>query len=334
MRFIFYSVSILISQVIFSQCLDFSFPVEEETGHYCKGKCVLGLECEVALNIVKYAGFRPKTCFFKGKYHYICCPIKGMNGTIEGTFLGQRLSDKKCDEYYPYMKYEIHPIIGGVSAIPYDFKFMSAIGWNNTQGASRFGCGGSLISQRHILTAAHCTIQDGLQPDFVRLWATNLSKADGFDVSIKSVVTHPNYDPNHVYDDIAILELESDVKVRPACLWQTPEPPFKEITALGYGHMEFAGVISNTLQRVQLDLFKNSECSPFYEKTDKIPSGLTKQQICAGDASEKKDTCQGDSGGPILVKLQREQSLVPHVIAITSFGGTCAGGSPGLYVRI
>lgn len=166
------------------------------------------------------------------------------------------------------------------------------------------------------------------------MYATNLSQANGFDVGVQSVVIHPDYDPNLGYHDVAVLELQKDVGLPPACLWQTPDPPFKEITALGYGHKEFAGVISNTLQKVQLDLFKNTKCSPFYKRRDDIPLGLTKQQICAGDLSGKKDTCQGDSGGPILVKLQREQSLVPHVLGITSFGGTCAGGVPGVYIRI
>lgn len=153
-------------------------------------------------------------------------------------------------------------------------------------------------------------------------------------MGIKSVLAHPDYDPNFSYHDIAILELENDVRLPPACLWQTSNPPFKEITALGYGHLEFAGVISNTLQRVQLDLFKNPQCSPFYKSGNDIPLGLTKEQICAGDISGKKDTCQGDSGGPIMLKLQREQPQVPHIIGITSFGGTCAGGVPGVYIRI
>lgn len=109
-------------------------------------------------------------------------------------------------------------------------------------------------------------------------------------MTIKSVSVHPEYDPNFNYHDIAILELEMNIRLKPACLWQTPDPPFKDVTALGYGQLEFAGVFSNTLQRVQLDLFKNTQCSSFYKNANELPSGLTKKQICAGDFSEKRDT--------------------------------------------
>lgn len=71
---------------------DFTFPKEEE--RKCKGKCVRALECEIALNTNKVKGFRPEICFFYLQDPYVCCPIKGLNGTITGTFLGQTLSDK------------------------------------------------------------------------------------------------------------------------------------------------------------------------------------------------------------------------------------------------
>lgn len=82
--------------LVSGQTPDFSFPTEDgsKSNWNCKGKCIPALQCEVALNTVKYSGFRPKTCFFYVKEHYICCPVKGLNGTVEGTFLGQRLSDK------------------------------------------------------------------------------------------------------------------------------------------------------------------------------------------------------------------------------------------------
>lgn len=95
MRFLTCILYITTSRLALAQNQDFAFPIDEENKNDCKeGKCVAALECEVLLNTQKYQGFRPKICFFYLKEPYVCCPVKGLNGTIEGTFLGQRLSDQ------------------------------------------------------------------------------------------------------------------------------------------------------------------------------------------------------------------------------------------------
>lgn len=68
-------------------------------------------------------------------------------------------------------------IVGGVPVDPGVYPHMAAIAFA-TFGRFEFRCGGSLISRRFVLTAAHCVYKDSLMPAFVRLGAVNVEVPD------------------------------------------------------------------------------------------------------------------------------------------------------------
>lgn len=196
-------------------------------------------------------------------------------------------------------------------------------------------CGGSVLSDRAILTAAHCPF--GSTSTQVILGAHQLT---GLEVTQQRLTVpasryriHPNYDFSTFHNDIAILitpsafTLNSFVSVvsLPA-LGVTDQFAGQLATVTGWGRTsDGSSATSAQLQSVQNNIITNEVCHAVYGPTV-IPS-----TICMATTGGR-GTCGGDSGSPLTIALADNQVQV----GIVSFGSTagCERGFPAGFARI
>uniref|UniRef100_A0A1B6CWC8 Peptidase S1 domain-containing protein n=2 Tax=Clastoptera arizonana TaxID=38151 RepID=A0A1B6CWC8_9HEMI len=235
-------------------------------------------------------------------------------------------------------------IVGGSNAESGEFPHMAAVGFHTRDGSISWNCGGSLISEEFVLTAAHCSNTTYGDPIVVRLGTINLNEDyngdDYRDYRVVEVIPHPRYVPPFKYNDIALLRLSETVrvttKIHPACL-SNSEFFLKKPIATGWGRTAFVGKVSSILKKVELSIIDNTQCNNLYNQ-DKMNSkyfrnGVVSSMLCAGELSGGKDTCLGDSGGPLQV-IDESNKCIHHIIGVTSFGKVCgAVNSPGVYTR-
>uniref|UniRef100_A0A6E8W5E3 Peptidase S1 domain-containing protein n=1 Tax=Anopheles coluzzii TaxID=1518534 RepID=A0A6E8W5E3_ANOCL len=229
----------------------------------------------------------------------------------------------------------------GSTAKPKEFDHIAAIGWTNQDRTGiRWLCGGSLIWENFILTAAHCTVDDNNKPpDVARMLDLNIAKDDQNAVELKiiDIIRHPNYLHTSTYYDIALLKLEKNTDTTeiliPTCLWLEDEIRFPKLEAAGWGATGLGENVSEILLKVEFAPVDKEECSRYYPKGDrKHRNGLMDHQLCAGDKT--MDTCPGDSGGPLQVKLVKAFRLIPFLVGVTSFGKACGLYLPGVYTKV
>ncbi|XP_069575038.1 coagulation factor IXb [Brachyistius frenatus] len=230
-------------------------------------------------------------------------------------------------------------IVGGNEAIrgeiPWQVSLMSHS--VTLQRAQPF-CGGSLLSELWVITAAHCLIDARKKVFFVRVGEHDINQVDGpeRDYVILEQHLHHLYDYNRskYNHDIALLKLANPVELsnerRPICLG--PKDFIENLlrdspTSLvsGWGRLKFLGLESTTLQKVEIPHVDRSKCKQ--SSQDRI----TRSMFCAGFPNGQKDSCQGDSGGPHATNSKNTWFLT----GIVSWGEECAKeGKYGIYTRV
>lgn len=239
----------------------------------------------------------------------------------------------KCSQANPLISY-------GMDARPREFPHMALLGKMILKSIEWF-CGGTLISNKYVMTAAHCirTVQ------FVRLGdlVIDQEKDDAMpkQILVSEKILHPDYKAHSKYNDIALLKLQSEVVlspyIRPACLPTSSNDDIKHFIATGWGKIGHLLKASQILQKVSLELFDHNECNQIYSSYigRNFQNGIMERtQICVGSKSDQKDTCPGDSGGPLQIYHQSQYCMFT-ILGITSFGMICGvKNSPGVYTKV
>lgn len=190
-------------------------------------------------------------------------------------------------------------------------------------------CGGSLIADRVVITAAHCINPNNTNLLTVRLGSTNISSG-GEIINVTSVLVHEDWLKHGLENDIALLFLEFPPKVPNAKiialpLKNTPIPRTENVCVTGWGSTQPRGNASQILQEVIIPYIPLERCQYLYRFwTGKV----TDKMICAGvDGKGGKDSCSGDSGGPAVIDGK--------LAGIVSWGNGCAlPDYPGVYTRV
>ena len=201
-------------------------------------------------------------------------------------------------------------------------------------------CGGSIISDRWILTAAHCLIGKNAADVDVLAGVTTLGQAGSNRISVQQIVNHPSFNAATFENDIALLRLSTPLTLSNANTQMIALPydqeastwPAASTSAVvsGWGNTTTAGSSYPTdLMAAVVAVLADPDdpsCGS-YPGTEFYPALM----LCAAELILGKDSCQGDSGGPLAVEVGDSWTLA----GIVSWGYNCADPAyPGVYTRI
>jgi secreted trypsin-like serine protease len=236
-------------------------------------------------------------------------------------------------------------IVGGTTAEAGEYPWQVAV--LKTQGQSLyFICGGTLMADRRVVTAAHCT--SGAPSSLKVLVGTQRLSSGGSILNVSSYADHPSYSSSTNRFDAAVLELATSGIAAGGetlsligqegsandALWA----PGKLLAISGWGSTSEGGSVSDQLREAEVPRVADSTCG----QSDHYGSAFDPAtMVCAGFDAGGVDTCQGDSGGPLAASTQDPLPASANdpsqwrLTGITSWGDGCARPKkPGVYTRV
>lgn len=252
-----------------------------------------------------------------------------LGGKVTGIV--QELTNPHFPAVFPNLFCNVHTkkqirIYGGRDAKLGEFPMMVEL---RDHIHNRHHCGGFLIHDRYVLTAAHCLVCEDSEPCFDKLeimvgdttrnrflwlpWSQPPPTRQI--IPIRRVSVHEHFSPAYTSNDIALIELEKPVKkskyVDPTVIAKTDPKLYVYCQVVGWGRTEFSnGASSKKLMTAVVQIQNSSLCKMT------LAGFIGGQMICAGDLQGRNDSCFGDSGGPLICDKV--------VVGIVSYGYNCA----------
>ncbi|XP_075997793.1 transmembrane protease serine 4a isoform X2 [Genypterus blacodes] len=219
-------------------------------------------------------------------------------------------------------------IVGGTDAVIEDWPWQVSLQQNG-----QHTCGGSLVSPRWIVTAAHCFADTKKELTRWRVVSGRTYMGSLGGSYVDRIIINSDYDASRNDYDIAMMRLSSSLSLgeytKPVCL-----PPKAlglaagaSLVVTGWGYQEENGKVSPSLQKAFIPLIDRAKCS----SPTIYGNAINSRMICAGFLEGKVDACQGDSGGPLVYFTLSRYRLV----GVVSWGIGCAReGRPGVYTNV
>ncbi|KAK9881048.1 hypothetical protein WA026_014392 [Henosepilachna vigintioctopunctata] len=349
-----------------------------DTPNRDSGRCISIYSCQILLNVVRSKDptqvqfLRESQCGFQSN-PLVCCgrysnyrreltsrPTEDNNFQNEDQNRNRDRTENRnrngvlpdrtsCGRQTP------DKILGGQATSPDEFPWMALLQYRKSNGATPFACGGSLISSRYVLTAAHC-VTGKILTAVGRLYRVRLGEWDTdserdcqtqfnfqscndppMDIDVERSIAHSGYSDTNInrYDDIALVRLSRSVRttnfIRPICLPNRSfsSPVGRELFVAGWGRTEYASSSSKKL-KLKVPIAESQQCLRRFRTAGVT---LRNKQLCAGGQAGK-DSCSGDSGGPLMGTFNND-SAQWFVEGVVSFGARCGTeGWPGIYTRV
>uniref|UniRef100_A0A2A4K6F3 Peptidase S1 domain-containing protein n=1 Tax=Heliothis virescens TaxID=7102 RepID=A0A2A4K6F3_HELVI len=222
-------------------------------------------------------------------------------------------------------------IIGGSATTIDNYPSIAALLYSATGNNFRQSCGGTLINNRSILTAAHCPFRDPITRWRVRI-GSSLAHSQGLVYGLSSIIFHPNFNYDSMDSDIAIMRAAASIPfsnvIQPGSIAGANYnlADNQVVWAAGWGRTHpDVSLGAEQLRHVQVWTVNQAICRNRYVGASRI---ITDNMLCSGwlDVGGR-DQCAGDSGGPLYHNRV--------VVGVSSFGISCGDRFyPGVNVRV